>query len=148
MLFNPTREQVREFFVTAWNKQRRHDVLSALESVASGIVLEHPEYHALLESPDILTREFPPEEGGTNPFLHLSLHLAIEEQLTIDHPPGIRAAFDALRRKHADRHRALHDMLECLGQTLYRALRDNSSPDSHTYLDLVRHRAGLPPIGD
>ncbi|MDR1854811.1 MAG: DUF1841 family protein [Azoarcus sp.] len=147
-MFNPTREQVRDFFVTAWLKHRKHSLMSALETMAAGIVLEHPEYHALLESPDILSREFPAGDGKMNPFLHLSLHLALEEQLSIDQPPGIREAFDALRRVRGDRHRALHDVLDSLTETMFRALRDNSSPDGRAYLDRVRRRAGMPPICD
>ncbi|MDR0633555.1 MAG: DUF1841 family protein [Azoarcus sp.] len=146
-MFNPTRGQVRDFFVTAWLKHQNQKVLSALETVAAGIVLEHPEYHALLTSSDVLERDFPPEDGRINPFLHLSLHLAIEEQLSIDQPPGIRAAFEALRRRQGDRHRAMHEVLDCLGETIFKALRDNSSPDGQSYLDGVRRRAGMPPGG-
>ncbi|MDR3212549.1 MAG: DUF1841 family protein [Azoarcus sp.] len=145
-MFNPTREQVRDFFITAWRKHQDRIVLSAIETVAAGIVLEHPEYHDLLASTDVLERDFPPESG--NPFLHLSLHLAIEEQLSIDQPPGIRVAFETLRHHRGGRHNAMHDVLDCLGETMFRALRDNSSPDGQSYLNLIRHRAGLPPLND
>ncbi|MCL1861588.1 MAG: DUF1841 family protein [Proteobacteria bacterium] len=146
-MFNPTREQVREFFIEAWRKYQAQGVLSALETIAAGTVLEHPEYHALLSGPDAMTREFPPEDGQTNPFLHLSLHLAIEEQLSIDQPTGIRAAFEALRRLRG-RHNAMHDVLECLGETMFKALRDKAPPDGIAYLDSVRRRAGMPPLAD
>jgi hypothetical protein len=147
-MFNPTRAQVRIFFIEAWRKHQNGEILSAIETVAAGIVLEHPEYHPLLTGPEGLTREFPPENGQTNPFLHLSLHLAIEEQLSIDQPPGICTAFETLCRRRGDRHLAMHDVLDCLGETMFKALRDNASPDSIAYLDSVRRRAGMPPIAD
>jgi hypothetical protein len=145
MIFNPTREQVRDFFTGAWRKHRNREVLGALETIAAGIVLEHPEYHDLLASADVLVREFPPDDGQTNPFLHLSLHLAVEEQISIDQPPGIRAAFEALCRRHG-RHPAMHELLDCLGETMSQALRDGASPDGSAYIDSVRRRAGMPPI--
>ncbi|MCL1824485.1 MAG: DUF1841 family protein [Betaproteobacteria bacterium] len=146
-MFNPTREQVREFFIEAWRKYQAQEVLSALETIAAGIVLEHPEYHPLLSGSDAMTREFPPEDGQINPFLHLSLHLAIEEQLSIDQPSGIRAAFETLRRLRG-RHNAMHDVLDCLGETMFKALRDKAPPDGIAYLDSVRRRAGMPPLAD
>ncbi|MDR2688849.1 MAG: DUF1841 family protein [Azoarcus sp.] len=146
-MFAPSRNQVRSFFIEAWLKHQQHGVLSPMEAIAAGIVLEHPEYHPLLaDVDDALAREFPPENGQINPFLHLSLHLAIEEQLSIDQPPGIRAAFDTLCQKRNDRHGALHDVLECLGETLFDAQRDHASPDGSVYLDRIRYRAGIASI--
>ncbi|MCL2589303.1 MAG: DUF1841 family protein [Betaproteobacteria bacterium] len=146
-MFNPTREQVREFFIEAWRKYQAQEVLSALETIAAGIALEHPEYHALLSAPDALSQEFSPENGQSNPFLHLSLHLAIEEQISIDQPPGIQAAFEALR-KFRGRHNAMHEILDCLGETMFKALRDKTSPDGTAYLNSIRRRAGIPPVDD
>jgi hypothetical protein len=141
-LFNPSRDQARRFLIDAWKK--RVEVLPAtpLEMLAADIVALHPEYHALLEAgEEALGREWTPEDGATNPFLHLSLHLAIEEQLSIDQPPGIRAAFDTLCGRHGERHAALHDILDCLGETIWRAQRDRSPPDGAAYLDCVRRKA-------
>jgi hypothetical protein len=147
-MFNPTREQVREFFTETWRKYQAQEVLTALETIAAGIMLEHPEYHSLLSSPDVMTREFPPEHGHSNPFLHMSLHLSVEEQLSIDQPPGIRAAFETLRRIRGDRHKGMHDVIECLGETMFKALRDRSSPDGVAYLNGIRRRAGMPQTTD
>ena len=92
-LFNPSRDQVREFFFGLWAKSRAGEALTPLESMALAIVMEHPEYHGVLADPERhREREWRPEGGETNPFLHLSMHLAIEEQLSIDQPPGIREA--------------------------------------------------------
>lgn len=145
-MFNPTREQVREFFADAWRKYQAQEALTSMETVAVGIVLEHPEYHPLLSSPDVMMREFSPQDGQTNPFLHMSLHLAIEEQLSIDQPPGIRAAFEALRKTKGGRHNAMHEILECLGEAMFKALRDRTSPDGASYLNSILRRAGMPPV--
>lgn len=143
-MFNPTRDQVRNFFIDAWRKQRAREVLTPLETIAADIVHNHPEYHAVVEDPQAVERDFAPEDGQINPFLHLSLHLAIEEQLSIDQPPGLRAAFDAACIQHGERHAALHDVLECLGETMYTAQRNNAPPDGQAYIACVRRRAGLP----
>lgn len=140
-MFNPTRDQARRFFVEAWRKQEQSLPITPLEHLAADLVRMHPEYHALFSSgDDALQREWTPEQGQTNPFLHLSLHLAVEEQLSIDQPPGLRAAFEALLIRHGERHPALHDVLECLGETVWRAQRDKAPPDGAAYLDCLRRR--------
>lgn len=141
-MFNPTRDQVRSFFIESWRKHRGGEVLTAMETIAADIVALHPEYHALVEDPDSVERDFPPEAGQINPFLHLSLHLAIEEQLSIDQPPGIRAAFEAACARRGDRHEAMHDALECLGEMLYESQRKGTPPDAAAYLGSLRRKAG------
>ena len=139
-MFNPSRDQARQFLIDAWRKRRQSLPATPLETLAADLIDLHPEYHTLLEAEDGLTREWTPEQGETNPFLHLSLHLAIEEQLSIDQPPGIRAAFEQLCAAR-DRHVALHGILECLGETMWRAQRDRAMPDGEAYLDCIRRRA-------
>src|SRR5690625_7506001 len=95
-MFNPSREQVRAFFIQSWDKHRNQQPLEPLEQMAAKIISWHPEYHALLETPHAAQADFSVEQGQTNPFLHLSMHLAIQEQLSIDQPPGIRAAYQSL----------------------------------------------------
>lgn len=141
MLFNPTRDQARRFFIEAWRKHRAGLPASGLELMASEIIAAHPEYHALLADDDAVAREWTPEQGVMNPFLHLSLHLAVAEQLSIDQPAGIRAAFESRRRHYGNAHDALHDLIECLGETLWRAQRDRAPPDGAAYLDCIRRRA-------
>jgi len=141
-MFNPSRDQARRFLVDAWRKRREGLPATPLETLAADLVELHPEYHALLEAGDeALAREWTPEDGETNPFLHLSLHLAIAEQLQIDQPPGIRAACEALAARRGDRHAALHDILDCLGETVWRAQRDRTPPDSAAYLECIRRAA-------
>jgi hypothetical protein len=141
-MFSPSREQARRFLVDAWRKRRQGLPATALELMAADVVALHPEYHALLTDGDeALAREWTPEDGQTNPFLHLSLHLAIEEQLTIDQPPGIRGIVEQLQARRGDRHAALHAVLDCLGETVWRAQRDRAPPDGAAYLDCLRRAA-------
>ncbi|MDT3671859.1 MAG: DUF1841 family protein [Aromatoleum sp.] len=140
-MFNPSRDEVRSFFTGSWRKYREKEVLTPLEHMAADLVLQHPEYQALLEDPDSVDRDFLPDAGQINPFLHLALHLAVEEQLSIDQPPGLRAAFEASQNRHGNRHDALHDVLECLGETLFDAQRNNAPPDGAAYVACVMRRA-------
>jgi hypothetical protein len=141
-MFNPTRDQVRQFFFDAWRKHREGLPLVGLETIAVDLILLHPEYHDVLGQPEASRdREYTPEQGESNPFLHLGLHLAIEEQLSIDQPPGIRAAFERLATKCGERHAALHDLLECLGETVWKAQREGCPPDADAYLECARRRA-------
>mgnify|MGYP002683207284 CR=1 FL=1 len=142
-MFDPSREQARQFFVDAWRKHKNREILTQMEVIGADLVAHHPEYHALLEAPDSVQKDFSPEDGQVNPFLHLSLHLAIEEQLSINQPPGIRAAFDAACIHHGERHAALHDALACLGEMLFNAQRNGTPPDGLAYVGCVRRKAGI-----
>jgi hypothetical protein len=140
-MFNPSREQVRQFFFDAWKKYRERTPLAGLEPVAIEVILAHAEYRDALEQPERhAERDYSPEAGESNPFLHMSLHLAVEEQLSIDQPPGIQAEFERIARTRRDRHEALHAVLECLGETLWRAQRDAAAPDAAAYLECLRKR--------
>ena len=140
-MFTPSRDEARRFLADAWSKYRAGQPLSALEQRVVGIVAMHPEYHATLEHADRhLDRDFAPEGGAMNPFLHLSLHLAVAEQVAIDQPPGIRGEYERLRALRADEHDALHDILECLGETMWQAQRLGQPPDGNAYLECIKRR--------
>ncbi len=141
-MYNPSRDQARQFLIDAWHKRRQATPATPLETLAADLIDLHPEYHALLEATDALTNEWTPEDGETNPFLHLSLHLAIEEQLAINQPIGITLLFNQLLSRLGDRHAALHAVLDCLGETMWRAQRDAQPLDSNAYLDCLRRAAG------
>lgn len=142
-MFNPTRDQAREFLFEVWRKHREGAVLTALESLTLDVLLQHPEYHAVLEDRErYLDRDWKPEGGETNPFLHLQMHLAIEEQLSIDQPPGIRAAMQALARRRDSEHDARHDVMECLAEVIWQAQRYGSAFDNGAYLDCVNRKSG------
>jgi hypothetical protein len=138
-MFNPSREQVREMFFTAWRRYREGLPLAGMEALALEVILLHPEYHEALEDPDRTRDKDYIDES--NPFLHMSLHVALEEQLSIDQPPGIVARWSQLLERHGDRHEALHQALECLAETVWRAQRDNAPPDAQSYLDCLATRA-------
>ena len=138
-MFDPSREQVRETFFAAWRKYRAGEPLVGIEALAVDVILQHPEYHELLSHPDrYRDRDYVDE---SNPFLHMSLHLALEEQLSIDQPPGIVHRFATLTSAFHDRHEALHQALECLAETVWRAQRDRAAPDAAAYLECLAARA-------
>ena len=134
-MFNPSRDQVRQFFFATWVKYRAGHPLAGAEQLALDAILTHPEYHALLDQPDrYLERDYQPESGETNPFLHLSMHLAIGEQLSIDQPPGIRARYQRLLKQHGDTIPAQHAVMECLAEMIWQAQRYQTPFDSDAYL--------------
>ena len=138
-MFNPSREQVRDTFFGAWRKYRAGEPLVGIETIVVDVMLAHPEYHAMLDAPERYRDKDYSDEA--NPFLHMSLHMALEEQLSIDQPPGIVRHFEALVRRHGERHEALHAALECLAETVWRAQRDNAPPDAAAYLECLARRA-------
>jgi hypothetical protein len=138
-MFNPSRDDVRTFMFETWRKYRAGSGLHGAEIVLLPIILEHPEYHAVLEDPDTYAaRTWHPEGGETNPFMHLSFHLALAEQRAIDQPPGIRAAWTALAEKLGEPHEADHAVLDCLLEQLWKTQRHGTSFDVQAYLEAVR----------
>jgi hypothetical protein len=138
-MFNPSREQVRDTFFETWRKYRGGEPLTGIEALAIDVILAHPEYHALLSDAQRSRERDYVDEG--NPFLHMSLHVALEEQISIDQPPGIARLFDELVSKKRDRHAALHEALECLAETVWRSQRENAPPDAGAYLACLQKRA-------
>ena len=126
-------------FFEAWRKYRAGEPLAGMETIALDVVLAHPEYHAILSDPDRNRAKDYVDEG--NPFLHMSLHVALEEQLSIDQPPGIAGGFQRLVHRHGERHKALHEAIECLAETMWRAQRDKLPPDADAYLECLARRA-------
>lgn len=136
MIFaNQSREQLRATWLTAWRKHRAREFLTPLESQLVSVIELHPEYHRWLEDGE---RASASQAATDNPFLHLSLHLALREQLATDRPPGINAAFDTLALRLGDRHDALHRAMDVLGRTLWEAQRSGRAPDEQAYLQAIR----------
>ncbi len=143
-MFNPSRDQVRQFFFEVWAKYRAGQPLAGAEQPALEAVLAHPEYHALLASPERnQDRDYLPESGETNPFLHLSMHLAITEQLSVDQPPGIRARYQSLLQQTGDAMAAQHAVMECLAEMIWQAQRNQTAFDSATYLHCLDKQLGV-----
>ena len=140
-MFNPSRDEVREFFFELWGKHLAAQALTPLESMALAVVLEHPEYHTVLAEPQTYRdRTWTPEGGETNPFLHLSLHLAIEEQVSIDQPPGIREALRALASRLDSRMAAQHEIMDCLAEQVWQAQRTGAPFSNESYLDCINRK--------
>jgi len=140
-MFNPTRDQAREFLFELWAKHAAGAALTPLESMALAVILQHPEYHPMLADRErYLERDWKPEGGETNPFLHLQMHLAIEEQRSIDQPPGIRGAIQALARRLDSEHDALHEVMDCLAEMIWNAQRHGAAFDNAAYLDCLARK--------
>jgi hypothetical protein len=140
MLFQPSRDEVRRFFIEAWEKQQRQALLTPLEALAVEWVREHPEYHSELSAAG-LERDYRVTEGQTNPFLHLAMHLSISEQTSIDQPPGIHRAIETLAQRLDSLHQAHHQAMECLGQMLWESQRRNAPPEAEKYLECLKQAA-------
>ena len=141
-LFNPSRDEVREFFFNTWTQFKAQKPLTDLEKIALSVIHMHPEYQPILDAPaQFKHQEYFPEFGETNPFLHMSLHLSILEQISINQPIGITGIYATLKKKHQNEHDAQHDILECLAESIWQAQRNNSALDSNTYLTLLQQKA-------
>lgn len=142
-LFNPSRDEVRDLFFSTWNKFKRAQPLTGLEKITLSVIQMHPEYHSILESPEkYKQQEYFPEQGETNPFLHMSLHVSILEQISINQPIGIAAIYSQLKIKYQEEHSAQHDVLECLGETIWLAQQNNTGLDATHYLELLNNKIG------
>ncbi|MEW7983541.1 MAG: DUF1841 family protein [gamma proteobacterium symbiont of Phacoides pectinatus] len=138
-MFGTDRQQLRRMFFNAWEKFRRHQPLEPLERMIAEIVVQHPEYHAMLEQPErVLERDYLPEQGQTNPFLHLAMHISIQEQVGTDRPPGVAESYRLLALRCGDPHEAEHRMMECLGEMLWSAQRNHLPPDEQCYLECLK----------
>jgi hypothetical protein len=141
MLYSQDRGQLRDMFFTVWRKLAQGRPLEPIEAIVAEVIRMHPEYHGTLDDPAARERDYLPELGESNPFLHMALHIAIKEQLTADRPPGVGAAHAALLARCADTHEAEHLMLECMAESLWQAQRSGAVPAEDDYLDCLR-RAG------
>lgn len=142
-LYNPSRDQARQFLFDAWAKFKQNALLSDLEKIAVEVMQMHPEYHAVLDAPDRhMNQQYFPEMGETNPFLHLSLHLSVIEQISINQPIGITQIYNALCQQYGDAHLAYHDLIDCLAETIWQSQRQNLPLDATHYLSLLNHKIG------
>ena len=116
--------------------------MQAIETLAGLWIGEHPEYHAELTDADAAIANMgEAQDAQTNPFLHMSMHLSISEQCSIDQPPGIRQAVELLSARRGDLHTAHHEVMECLGRMLWESQRSGRPPDGEAYIEQVRQRA-------
>lgn len=141
-MFAPSQDQVRQFLCGTYDKLQQRMPLAPIEAIAASWIEQHPEYHAELADLDAaLAAVYAVEDGRTNPFLHLSMHLSIDEQLSIDSPRGIRQAVELLAARRGSMHDAQHEVMECLGEMIWASQRSGLPPDGPVYLECVRRRA-------
>lgn len=141
-MYQPSQDDVRRFFCEAYRKARAGEPLTPMDAIAADWIAEHPEYHADLADLDAaLAARFTVDEGRSNPFLHLSMHLSLVEQAQIDQPSGIRQALELLARRRGSMHAAHHEAMECLGEMIWASQRSGLPPDGERYLAAVRARA-------
>ena len=141
-MFQPSQNDVRRFFCAAYRGRQAGAPLTPMDALAADWIDEHPEYHAdLADEAAALAAVYAVEDGRSNPFLHLSMHLTIAEQCSIDQPQGIRQAVQLLAARCASLHAAHHEVMECLGEMIWASQRSGRPPDGLAYLEAVRRRA-------
>jgi len=141
-MFQPSQADVRKFFCAVFAKWHTAQPMDALETLASQWVAEHPEYHAdFANEAAALEKMYDLEDGKTNPFLHLSMHLSVSEQCSIDQPRGIRQAVELLTARRDSLHDAHHETMEALGQMIWESQRSGRPPDGQAYIDAVQRCA-------
>lgn len=141
-MFTPSQHDVRTFFCEAYRKTRAGLPLTPMEAIAADWIDRHPEYHdELADETAAQAAVYDVEAGRTNPFLHLSMHLSISEQIAIDQPRGIKQAYELLAARRGSAHDAQHEVMECLGEMLWTSQRSGLPPDGQAYIDCVRRRA-------
>ena len=133
-----SRDEVRQVYLDVWQKMQRQELLEPMQAMIAEVIEIHPEYHALLDNIDeIRQQEFTPDQGQTNPFLHMGMHIALREQTATDRPAGINSIYLKLVSSKGQ-HQAEHAMMECLGQALWNAQRSNQAPGENAYLDCLQ----------
>lgn len=143
-MFNPSRDQVRQFFFDVWAKYRASQPLVGAEHTALETILAHPEYHAILNNPErYLQRDYPPELGEVNPFMHLAMHMALSEQLAINQPAGIRERYRKLVEHFGDAMRAQHEIIDCLAEMIWQSQREGVAYDPVSYLKCLDQKTGM-----
>jgi len=143
-MFNPSRDQVRQFFFDVWAKYRAGQPLSGAEQPALEAILAHPEYHDILgQAERFRERDYLPEFGETNPFLHLSMHLALAEQVSTDQPAGVRERYRKLLERHGDTMQAQHEAMDCLAEMVWQSQRSGAPYDPAAYLNCLDRKAGV-----
>lgn len=142
-MFTPSREQARQLFFDTWRKYRQQEKLFGMEVLALEVILMHPEYQSVLEDIDrFRDKDYPPEMGDTNPFLHMNMHMAIKEQLSIDQPVGICERYALLLTRMSNEHDAMHQIMECLAEMLWQSQRDQSAPNAQIYFACLDKHTG------
>jgi hypothetical protein len=134
MLYTSDRDKLRQFYVDCWHKARHNLPMDPMEQMVAHVIEMHPEYHAMLQNENHLGNEYKPEQGETNPFLHMGMHLGLQEQVVMDRPKGIQKIYQQLGEKYGDVMKTEHAMMECLAEMMWQAQKDQKEPDEIQYL--------------
>lgn len=137
-MFGQNRQQLRQMYHDVWQKKQANEPLSALEAMLAQVISEHPEYHKIFNNDASLQQEYFVEDGQTNPFLHMGLHISLHEQISTDRPVGIRKTYQQLQAKFGDSHETEHHMMECLTESLWLAQKNNLPPSESDYLTALQ----------
>ena len=137
-MFGNDRNQLRKVFFDSWKSRTSGKPMDAMQEIVANIVELHPEYHSLLENDDAIDKDYTPDHGETNPFLHMSMHIALHEQISTNRPAGIQECYTKIIKKLGSEHEAEHAMMECLGESLWTAQRNNTVPDEAAYLLCIK----------
>ncbi len=133
-----SRDEIRMIYLKVWQKMQDQSLLEPMEAIIADVIKLHPEYHQILDKGECaVEKDFSPEDGQTNPFLHMGMHITLREQAGGDRPAGIHDIYQNLVQQKG-MHEAEHAMMECLGQTLWNAQRHNAMPDENAYLACLR----------
>ena len=142
-MFGSNRNELRQVYLSCWQLKKNNLPMDPMQEVVANIVELHPEYHQLLEDQESVDRDFSAEMGETNPFLHMSMHIALHEQISTNRPVGINDCYQKLCLLHGGAHDAEHQMMECLGEALWNAQRNQTAPDETEYLDCLKKIAQI-----
>lgn len=138
------RTEMRQFFFDTWQKAQQNQPLEALEQLVTTIIQQHPEYHRAISNPsNTLQKEYFQQTGESNPFLHMGLHISLQEQVGTNRPKGVTALYQKLLGKFGDEHRVAHAMMECLAKSLHQAQQDGGAPDERGYVKCLRKIKGI-----
>lgn len=138
MIYTSERDKLRQFYVDTWQKAQTNQPMDAMETLVARVIEMHPEYHAMLSNNQHLGNEYHPEMGETNPFLHMGMHLGLQEQVSMDRPQGIQEVYQKLGERLKDVHETEHAMMDCLGEAMWQAQRMQSEPDEQAYLKCLQ----------
>ncbi|MCS5591149.1 MAG: DUF1841 family protein [Gammaproteobacteria bacterium] len=137
MLYSQDRAKQRQFLARSWQKFSNKEPLEPLETLLASIIQIHPEYHDLINN---VESNYFPEQGEVNPFLHINLHLALRDQLSINQPPGIKDAYNTLLTKLKDEHAVEHLMMDCIAEMIFSSQQNSTAMDYQAYFRCIQNQ--------
>jgi len=139
MVFNQDRSQLRRFYFQSWNKYKNNLAMEPMETIVATLIKQHPEYHDFFNDLEKnQNKDFTPDMGQSNPFLHLGMHISIQEQLSTQRPAALSPLYQSLCKKTDDAHEAEHQIINCLGEMLWLSQKNNQPLDETTYIECVK----------